>query len=55
MKGATIGMVSHDPRYAEYAERQIQLFDGQILGRAQDLPLANRGRLPILDPLHIKR
>jgi putative ABC transport system ATP-binding protein len=29
-EGATIGMVSHDPRYAAYAERQIQLFDGQI-------------------------
>jgi putative ABC transport system ATP-binding protein len=30
-EGATIGMVSHDPRYAAYAERQIQLFDGQIV------------------------
>jgi putative ABC transport system ATP-binding protein len=30
-EGATIGMVSHDPRYAAYAKRQIQLFDGQIV------------------------
>jgi putative ABC transport system ATP-binding protein len=30
-EGATIGMVSHDPRYAAYAARQIQLFDGQIV------------------------
>ncbi|HKK27901.1 MAG TPA: ABC transporter ATP-binding protein [Gemmatimonadota bacterium] len=29
--GATICMVTHDPRYAEYAERQIHLFDGQIV------------------------
>ena len=29
--GATICMVTHDPRYAEYAERTIQLFDGQIV------------------------
>ena len=30
-EGATIGMVSHDPRYADYAKRQIQLFDGQVV------------------------
>jgi putative ABC transport system ATP-binding protein len=30
-EGATIGMVSHDPRYAAYAKRQIQLFDGKIV------------------------
>jgi putative ABC transport system ATP-binding protein len=29
--GATIVMVTHDPRYAEYAERSIHLFDGQVL------------------------
>ncbi len=29
--GATIGMVTHDPRYAVYAERQIHLFDGRIV------------------------
>lgn len=29
--GATICMVTHDPRYAEHAERMIQLFDGRIV------------------------
>jgi putative ABC transport system ATP-binding protein len=29
--GATICIVTHDLRYAEYAERTIQLFDGQIV------------------------
>ena len=30
-EGSTICMVTHDPRYAEYAERSIHLFDGQIV------------------------
>jgi putative ABC transport system ATP-binding protein len=29
--GATICMVTHDPRYAEHAERTIGLFDGRLL------------------------
>jgi putative ABC transport system ATP-binding protein len=29
--GATICMVTHDPRYARYAERTIHLFDGQVV------------------------
>ena len=29
--GATICMVTHDPRYARYADRTIHLFDGQIV------------------------
>jgi putative ABC transport system ATP-binding protein len=29
--GATICMVTHDPRYAQYAERTISLFDGRIV------------------------
>ncbi|MGH7481880.1 MAG: ABC transporter ATP-binding protein [Longimicrobiales bacterium] len=29
--GATICMVTHDPRYAKYAERSIHLFDGQVV------------------------
>ena len=29
--GATIAMVTHDPRYAERAQRQIHLFDGTIV------------------------
>src|SRR5579871_4849108 len=30
-EGATICMVTHDPRYARYADRTIHLFDGQIV------------------------
>ena len=29
--GATICMVTHDPRYARFAERNIHLFDGRIV------------------------
>ncbi len=29
--GATICMVTHDPRYASYADRLIHLFDGQVV------------------------
>jgi putative ABC transport system ATP-binding protein len=29
--GATICMVTHDPRYAKYAERTIHLFDGRVV------------------------
>lgn len=30
-EGATICMVTHDPRYAAHADKHIQLFDGQIV------------------------
>jgi putative ABC transport system ATP-binding protein len=30
-QGSTIVMVTHDPRYAEYADRSIHLFDGQVV------------------------
>ncbi len=30
-EGATICMVTHDPRYAEHADRTLHLFDGQII------------------------
>lgn len=30
-QGATICMVTHDPRYAEFAERTVHLFDGCIV------------------------
>ena len=29
--GATICMVTHDPRYARHAERSIHLFDGRVV------------------------
>ena len=31
-EGATIVMVTHDPRYARFADRDVHLFDGQIVG-----------------------
>ncbi len=31
-EGATIVMVTHDPRYARHADRDIHLFDGQVVG-----------------------
>jgi len=36
--GATICMVTHDPRYARHAERNIHLFDGRVV--AQSLEMA---------------
>src|SRR6059036_1728882 len=30
-EGATICIVTHDPRYARYADRTIHLFDGRIV------------------------
>ena len=35
-EGSTIAMVTHDPRYAQYAQRTIHLFDGQIVEEAHD-------------------
>jgi putative ABC transport system ATP-binding protein len=29
--GATICMVTHDPRYAQHADHTVHLFDGQIV------------------------
>jgi putative ABC transport system ATP-binding protein len=33
-EGASICMVTHDPRYARYAERTIHLFDGKVVDEA---------------------
>jgi putative ABC transport system ATP-binding protein len=30
-QGATICMVTHDPRYARHADRTIHLFDGRVV------------------------
>jgi putative ABC transport system ATP-binding protein len=38
--GATICMVTHDPRYASYADRTIHLFDGKIADHAHDASAA---------------
>jgi putative ABC transport system ATP-binding protein len=29
--GATIVMVTHDPRYAKFADRTVHMFDGRIV------------------------
>jgi len=33
-EGATICMVTHDPRYARYADRTVHLFDGKVVDEA---------------------
>src|ERR1700681_2565159 len=38
--GATICMVTHDPRYARYADRTIHLFDGRIVEETQEAHVA---------------
>jgi len=30
-EGATICMVTHDPRWANYADRTVNLFDGRVV------------------------
>jgi putative ABC transport system ATP-binding protein len=40
--GATICMVTHDPRYAAHADRTIELFDGRVL-EEHDQPTAPAG------------
>jgi putative ABC transport system ATP-binding protein len=30
-EGATVCMVTHDPRYSQFADRTVHLFDGQVL------------------------
>jgi putative ABC transport system ATP-binding protein len=36
--GATICMVTHDPRYAEHAERSVRLFDGRVVEDVAAVP-----------------
>ena len=36
-EGATICMVTHDPRYAHRATRSIHLFDGRVVDGPQEL------------------
>lgn len=35
-EGSTICMVTHDPRYAEHADRKIHLFDGRVVAEPGD-------------------
>jgi putative ABC transport system ATP-binding protein len=39
-EGATICMVTHDPRYAQHADRTIHLFDGRVVEDAEAAMLA---------------
>jgi putative ABC transport system ATP-binding protein len=41
--GATIVMVTHDPRFARHAERSISLFDGRIVDETRMQPAAHEG------------
>ncbi len=34
-EGATICMVTHDPRFAKHAEREIHLFDGKVVAKEE--------------------
>lgn len=34
-EGATICMVTHDPRFAAHAEREVHLFDGKVVGEQE--------------------
>ena len=37
-QGATICMVTHDPRYAAHADRSVHLFDGRVVEESAELP-----------------
>jgi putative ABC transport system ATP-binding protein len=41
-EGSTICMVTHDPRYADYADRKIQLFDGRVVDQSTLIDLSQR-------------
>jgi len=41
-EGSTICMVTHDPRYADYADRKIQLFDGRVVDENSLIDLSSR-------------
>ena len=41
-EGSTICMVTHDPRYADYADRKIQLFDGRVVDENTLIDLSSR-------------
>jgi len=41
-EGSTICMVTHDPRYADYADRQVRLFDGRVVDENTLIDLSSR-------------
>jgi putative ABC transport system ATP-binding protein len=46
--GATICMVTHDARYADFAERRVQLFDGRILFEDRARPVVTHDLAPAM-------
>ena len=40
--GSTICMVTHDSRYADYADRRVQLFDGRVVDETNMIDLSQR-------------
>src|SRR6267143_534671 len=40
-EGATICMVTHDPRFARHADRQIHLFDGQVVEESNEVSVVS--------------
>lgn len=36
-QGSTICMVTHDPRYAKFADRSVHLFDGRVVEESQEV------------------
>ena len=53
-QGSTIVMVTHDPRFAERAERQISLFDGRIVDDRRLRAAPNLSHLtPVVTPLEL--
>jgi putative ABC transport system ATP-binding protein len=36
-QGSTICMVTHDPRYAKFADRSIHIFDGRVVEESQEV------------------
>ncbi len=41
-EGSTICMVTHDPRYADYADRKVQLFDGRVVDESTLIDFSSR-------------
>ena len=39
--GATICMVTHDPRYAQYADRTVRIFDGRVVEERMQMASVN--------------
>jgi putative ABC transport system ATP-binding protein len=44
--GATICMVTHDPRYTNHAERTVHLFDGRIIEETKPTSLRSYAAEP---------